>query len=212
MNDFSQWGEQTHILQYFGPRTGRFLDLGAHDGVHLSNTRALALLGWQGVLVEADPERFVQLLANCRAMPTMTPILGAIAPMAELAQFSDIGSGCGALDSYAAPYTPEQMARFRSTYGVATFAPGELARYAGTEYQMVSIDIEGADPAVLESIGCLMASCELLVVEDAKPGCDLDPLYRGRLHSAAARYGLTRVLWSSTIPGERNANTILVRG
>ena len=34
---------------------GTFLDLGAYDGVDLSNTRALTELGWAGVCIEPNP-------------------------------------------------------------------------------------------------------------------------------------------------------------
>lgn len=40
---------------------GTFLDLGANDGRTLSNTRALAEVGWCGVLVEPSPQAFPKL-------------------------------------------------------------------------------------------------------------------------------------------------------
>lgn len=36
-------------------KTGTFVELGARDGINLSNTRSLYLEGWTGVLIEADP-------------------------------------------------------------------------------------------------------------------------------------------------------------
>jgi FkbM family methyltransferase len=213
MKDYSQWGEQAPILEFFQNRTGRFLDLGAHDGIHLSNTRALAELGWGGVAVEADPGNFVELRENCGGLD-VDCICGAISPEVRLERFVDFGCGGGlnAVESFAWPWTPDQERRRRGSFGVVSFTPAMLAVYAGMDFQMVSLDIEGADPAVLEAMGCLMGACELLVIEDAKPGHEVEPCYNGRLRAAAASYGLSRVLWSSTIPGQRNANTILVRG
>lgn len=52
MQDYSQNKEQTIILKYFEGQLGYFLDIGGNDGETLSNTRALAQLGWRGVLVE----------------------------------------------------------------------------------------------------------------------------------------------------------------
>jgi len=50
---FSQRDEEPYILKVFEDMdNGRFLDIGAHDGETFSNTRALALKGWGGVLVE----------------------------------------------------------------------------------------------------------------------------------------------------------------
>ena len=50
--DYSRWGEQDAILGFFGDgKPGRFLDLGAFDGVTESNTRALV----EGVDLEVLP-------------------------------------------------------------------------------------------------------------------------------------------------------------
>lgn len=61
---YSQNLEEKFILHYAPPK-GRFLDVGANDGVHLSNTRALADRGYGGVLVEPSPYWLPKLIANC---------------------------------------------------------------------------------------------------------------------------------------------------
>ncbi len=55
---YSQNNEQDIILQYFGSRKGFFLDIGANDGQTLSNTYALQLQEWKGVLIEPSEEAF----------------------------------------------------------------------------------------------------------------------------------------------------------
>ena len=46
---------------------GFFLEVGAHDGEHLSNTLWLEKQkGWSGLLVEADPETYAQLVTKNR--------------------------------------------------------------------------------------------------------------------------------------------------
>ena len=65
MKDYSQHGEQALILDYFGHApNGRFLDIGANDGVTFSNTYALFLMGWRGALVDASPNAYKALEAN----------------------------------------------------------------------------------------------------------------------------------------------------
>lgn len=59
--NYSQNSEQDAILKYFGEFVGTFLDLGANDGITLSNTRALAELGWCGALVEPSPVAYAKL-------------------------------------------------------------------------------------------------------------------------------------------------------
>lgn len=62
--DYSQYGEQEHILREC-PHHGRFLDIGAFDGLTFSNTRALALdRQWIGVYIEPSPFVIPGLLRN----------------------------------------------------------------------------------------------------------------------------------------------------
>ena len=44
--NYSQHNEQEIILNFFNGRIGRYLDIGAFDCVDMSNTLALAELGW----------------------------------------------------------------------------------------------------------------------------------------------------------------------
>lgn len=63
----SEDGEDRCLLtKYFeGICDGTYLDLGAVDGVHHSNTYAMyKLLGWTGVNVEIDPTNFERLIVN----------------------------------------------------------------------------------------------------------------------------------------------------
>ena len=60
--NYSQNNEQEIILNLFKGRTGTFLDIGANDGITLSNTYALSLQGWKGLLVEASPKAYERLV------------------------------------------------------------------------------------------------------------------------------------------------------
>lgn len=74
----SQNDEESVIVRFFGDRKGRFLDIGAHDGVTLSNTRRLAELGWGGVCVEPSPSPFVALMNTYRERPDVKLVHVAI--------------------------------------------------------------------------------------------------------------------------------------
>ena len=64
MTDYSQDGEQAHILAACPESAGRFLDLGAWNAFEKSNTRALFEKGWDGVMVEPSPVPFANLQAE----------------------------------------------------------------------------------------------------------------------------------------------------
>jgi FkbM family methyltransferase len=79
VHNWSQNDEQAAILRYFGRPSskGRFLDIGAYDGVRLSNTRALLELGWSGVLVEPSAVNLVNLAKTCEAFTDRVRIVQA---------------------------------------------------------------------------------------------------------------------------------------
>lgn len=73
MRDYSQNGEQKIILDYFKDSyNGVLLDIGANDGITLSNSRALIEKGWRGVLVDPAPSVFPLLSRNCEGYPVDT--------------------------------------------------------------------------------------------------------------------------------------------
>jgi len=53
----AQHGEDIFLWNHFGRKAdGYFIEVGAHDGVSLSNTYAFEAIGWKGLLVEANPD------------------------------------------------------------------------------------------------------------------------------------------------------------
>lgn len=68
----SQNGEDgilERIFSLLDVTEGACVEFGAWDGIHLSNTRLLIEQGWRGVLIEADPAKFVELQANTSRFP-----------------------------------------------------------------------------------------------------------------------------------------------
>jgi hypothetical protein len=86
--NYSQGDEQPHIVAALGGvRPGRFLDIGAFHATQLSNTRALYLLGWSGVMVEPSPEPFLGLLREYGNDPRIQLICGAVGTERTIAKF-----------------------------------------------------------------------------------------------------------------------------
>jgi FkbM family methyltransferase len=63
---YSQNDEEDVILSFFDAGVGRFLDIGAFDGISLSNTRALAERGWSGIMVEPSPFNLCPLIESLK--------------------------------------------------------------------------------------------------------------------------------------------------
>jgi len=62
----SQAGQDSWVSDTLNNKQkGFFVDIGAHDGVFISNTHMLEkYLGWNGICIEADPNRFDSLCHN----------------------------------------------------------------------------------------------------------------------------------------------------
>ncbi len=67
LNDYSQTGETKIIKELLNKKkgeTGFFIEIGANDGITLSNTYGLLKKGWGGISVEANPYVFQKLQSN----------------------------------------------------------------------------------------------------------------------------------------------------
>lgn len=144
MTDFSQSGEQKIVADFFGDRVLRFLDIGAGDGEQFSNTRALALSGWGGLLVEPAPDRFAKLARLYHDRENIKCVeagLGVDSRMARLHWHPSCNTS-SFLQAYSDRWTDRQkriayvrVVTLQEVYGVGLCPNNEFA--------FVSIDAEG---------------------------------------------------------------------
>jgi len=75
---FSQFGQDKWIIERLFPskRNGFFVDIGANDGITLSNTYFLEKKGWNGLAVEPIPPVYEKLVKNRQCIA----VNGCIAP------------------------------------------------------------------------------------------------------------------------------------
>ncbi len=91
-NIHSQNGEDgvvEEILKRLAIQSGQFVEFGAWDGKHLSNTFALLERGWEGVYIEGDKAKYSDLLKNMEKFPGR---VDAVQSMVEI-------TGANSLDS-----------------------------------------------------------------------------------------------------------------
>ena len=62
----SQFGQDKHVINIFNNKqNGFFVEVGAYDGVSMSNTYLLEhQYGWKGICIEPNPTYFSQLVTN----------------------------------------------------------------------------------------------------------------------------------------------------
>ncbi len=74
MQSFSQHGQDIHLIKHVYPdkRSGYFVEVGAHDGVMMSNTLLLEkYFNWRGLCIEPNTNNYSKLLAarKCDTSP-----------------------------------------------------------------------------------------------------------------------------------------------
>lgn len=170
--NYSQNKEQDAILNYFGNFKGVFLDIGANDGKTLSNTRALAELGWCGVLVEPSPKAFAKLkqLYEAEKKGCFYLYNCAVGKHNGRATLHDSGALLKTGDSgLVSTLVVEEKKRFQS---VLSYEEVEvkvyrwktlLNRLTIKKFDCVSIDAEGLDWDILEQMD--ISEVKLLIIE-----------------------------------------------
>lgn len=154
---FSQAGQDEYLdrVVFHGRRGGRFAEIGAYDGVTGSNTLFFEKSrGWSGLLVEASPRLYAEVLRN-----RDTPCLNvAVAPAAGQAEFLEILGGytqmgglVGSLGRTARMQMEADPRTATEVIRVPTRPLADILRDHGlVRLDYLSIDIEGGERAVLE--------------------------------------------------------------
>lgn len=153
---YSQLDEERVIVEFFqGRPLGRYLDIGAWDGIQMSNTRRLAELGWSGVLVEPGAKNFAQLLDNYAfAADRSVFVLAAVSENRGLERlWFDTSPERGWSQSICQHVADNPLlmpARSGAHCVVPTITPADLDRFG--PYDFLSVDAEGKDLDILRAM------------------------------------------------------------
>lgn len=178
-------GQDAFIHRTFFPDLtgGTFLDIGAYDGVTWSNTLFFErALGWTGLCVEASPSRHAELMRN-RPGPNLNV---ALSDREGIAEFLDIVDGPMMMGGLAETFTERQRAfvetltqESRTIQVPVRRLDGVLAEHGVTHVHYCSIDTEGAERRIVESIDFGRVTIDVFSLEVA----EVDPDFRAYLDS-----------------------------
>lgn len=136
----SQLGQDQWVLtQLNGKRNGTFVDIGAHDGKHFSNTYMLEKeYGWTGVCVEANCETFAELEKNRIAL---------CLPYAAWSKSNVMVN----FQRHAVPML-SGITNHSSTTVLETKSLNDIIKAAGlSEVDYISLDTEGTEAEILST-------------------------------------------------------------
>lgn len=139
---YGQGLEDMFLLRLFGTEhKGFYVDVGANDGIFVSNTHALYRLGWRGICIEPNPEAYAALSINRSEDTCLNVAVGSNAGTVTLTWEGNITEG-SAVRNDGRPGRSCQAV-------LMTLAEILQERAAPPEFELLTIDVEGMEHEVL---------------------------------------------------------------
>lgn len=166
-SSFSQFGEDLGILDLLGATVdagGVYVDVGAYDPIYLSNTFALYRRGWSGLIVDANPA----VVGRYRdKRPRDTAVNAFVASEISSVDFTVFDADMFSTLTSQVETVPEKWRKGERSLKVRAAGLSELLDAAGIlDFQVLSIDAEGGDLEVLQSLDWRRWRPEIVCCED----------------------------------------------
>ncbi len=170
----SQWGQDQFIYDnLMSHRGGTFFEVGAHEGVALSNSFFFEkALGWTGILVEMQPRYFPEIIHKRQGARCVN---GALGTEAMELLYLDAGDRSGLLryfehaavvhlEQHSQGVEPKPDYRVRWVKVRPTMEVFAEAGISHVDY--FSLDVEGAEMTILRSLDFDQVSIDMFTIED----------------------------------------------
>jgi FkbM family methyltransferase len=198
-NAKAQSGEDYVLSKCFaGKPAGVYVEVGAYDGIEISNTYLFETLGWSGVLIEADPE----IAQRCREnRPNSTVVNCAVVrPEHQGTATFNIVEACRSLSTMSLDSKSvlgylglvrrnEGELKVRKVAVPARTLDSVLQEVGARGIDFMTIDVEGHELDVLLGFSPSIYKIPILIVESNTilPEAKIMPY----LHRAGYRYAMT---------------------
>ncbi|MCK4934666.1 MAG: FkbM family methyltransferase [Simkaniaceae bacterium] len=173
---YSQYGQDKYVYETFfkDQPSGTFVEIGAYDGIILSNTYFFEKeLGWKGLCIEPNPYRFQDLLQNRNCYS----VEGAIGKKRGSLEFCCIKGGPEMLSGLVSEYDPRHVQwinrEVRAARAKKEFFPVEvyplvdlLLEIQINHVDFLSLDTEGGELLILKAIDFNRVSIDVITVEN----------------------------------------------
>eukprot|EP00565_Helicotheca_tamesis_P009088 CAMPEP_0185728492 /NCGR_PEP_ID=MMETSP1171-20130828/3810_1 /TAXON_ID=374046 /ORGANISM="Helicotheca tamensis, Strain CCMP826" /LENGTH=301 /DNA_ID=CAMNT_0028397207 /DNA_START=108 /DNA_END=1013 /DNA_ORIENTATION=- len=191
----SQGREDQCLLQFFnGICGGKYMEMGALDGVTFSNTYAFYKspgLNWRGVMVELIPENYERLIRN--RPDEFANVHGAVCnEPTTLHYYAGSSSAVGGVLEFASERHRHQFfgdVKLEDTtpihctplQDILDMVHNDEETHSKKQYfDFFSLDIEGAEMSALESIDWERTAFGILIVESTKGDEQVDEFIRSK--------------------------------
>lgn len=174
---YSQYGQDKYLRDTFFSQlnNGFFIEVGADDGIDKSNTLFFEKKGWNGICIEPSPTRYKRLEANrsCHCFN-----IGIHSRSCKM-DFLDIDGYGKGLSGIIESYDPRHLQRIKletskniktkycKNIEIQCRPLDDIIREVGVNHvDYISIDVEGHELAVLQSINFDEVSFGVISIEN----------------------------------------------
>lgn len=158
MKYYSQDGQDKFLVEnlFKDKKIGFFVEIGANDGITLSNTKLLEDLGWDGICIEPLPKSFIKLKENRKCLSynlAISNVNGSI-KFLEIDGYSEMLSGIlTEYDHRHLDRIDREIKNFGGNKKIIEIQSIKFSDLIDEEYiDYLSIDVEGSEMTILESI------------------------------------------------------------
>jgi len=173
----SQFGEDALLWELFGGRLdGYFIEVGAFDGYDCSVSYAFEAMGWNGLLIEAIPERFEECRKrrpHSRIVHSALSCRGARGTATFTVTEDQFGGMLSYLDP-ASDHARAVSAKSRRTVEVPLTTMNDVLGDHQGEIDFAVIDVEGSELLLLDGFDLEKYRPKVLLIEDNSRGKDPD--------------------------------------
>jgi FkbM family methyltransferase len=159
------------LLEIFeNKKNGFFVDIGAHDGISINNTKLLEDLGWDGICIEPHPKVFQRLLLNRNCKKVNCAVWDKDTKVKFLALTGPTEMLSGIYESYDPKHYQRIQFELQRDGGTSEIIEIDALKFesivTNEKIDFMSIDTEGSELQILERIDYNKYDIELICVEN----------------------------------------------
>ena len=174
MQSYSQYNQDIILYNNFFKTIdkGYFVDIGAHDGVSLSNTKFFEDLGWEGVCIEPQPDVYKKLVTNRKCITIQGAVSDLKKKQIEFCKITGYSSMLsGIIDYYDGRHKERILSEIQSHENntkekiiVDNYNFNNVIQQENIN--LLSIDTEGGEDKIINSIDFTRYKIDIILFED----------------------------------------------
>lgn len=162
---------EKRILKFFNNKTnGFFVDIGAYDGIAISNTKLLEDIGWDGICIEPHPKVYERLVKNRTCKKINCALWNEDTEVNFLSLSGPTEMLSGIFDSYDERHKQRIFMELDRDGGTHEMIKIKAQRFEtivkNTEIDFMSVDTEGSELQILDMIDFNKYSISMICVEN----------------------------------------------